>query len=320
MAAQAVARETLCALRRDIARIEGRLAERLEPPPDADMTVLRRGSAAVRENSLLATGAEAFDAALDGGISRGSLCEIHAAQTRNAGASAGFALALAALAAKERAERSLLWIGTAEIFREAGLPYAGGLAQVFGFSAQELLFADAPKLADALWIAEEATRLPALAAIIIELRGNPDRLDLTATRRLHRRAVHAGQPIFLIRQAAVAEPTAAPVRLVVSPAPAALRETLAGPLEGSLGNPVFSVSIDKSRTAFSGRFFLEWNRHDLAFHDRGETHPRDLVPLSRHGADLAPAAGTVVALKTPTQRAATDHQPARKQHPAHLRA
>lgn len=321
MAERAVARETLCALRRDIARIEGRLAERLEPPPGAvDMTVMRRGAAAVRGADVLATGAGDFDAALDGGLPRAGLSEIHAAETRGAGASAGFALAFAALAMKERAERSLLWIGTAELFREAGFPYAHGLAQGFGLKADDLLFADAPKLADALWIAEEATRLAPLAAIVLELRGNPDKLDLTATRRLHRRALNAGRPVLLLRQAAVAEPTAAPVRLVVEAAPAAPRETLAGPLEGSLGNPVFSVTIDKSRTAAPGRFLMEWNRHDLAFHQRQEAHSRGVVPLSRHGTDLAPPAGTVVALETGAPRAAAGGQPARKQHPAPLRA
>lgn len=304
MAAHAVAQATLCALRQDIARIEGRLAERLEPPPGTDMTVLRHGGRAFRGGDLLATGVKAFDAALDGGLSRGALSEIHAVQTRDAGASASFTLALAALAMKERQQRSLLWIGTAEIFREAGLPYAAGLTQTFGISPEELLFADAPKLADALWIAEEATRLSALAAIVIELRGNPERLDLTATRRLHRRAGDAGRSVFLVRQAAFAEPTAAPVRLVVSPAPAALRRTLTGPLEGSLGNPAFSVSIGKSRTAAGGRFLVEWNCHDLAFQERQQTHPRRLVSLSRHGADLAPAAGAVVALETAPRRAA----------------
>jgi protein ImuA len=317
MAAQAVARETLCALRRDIARIEGRLPERLEPPPGTDMTVLRHGGMALRGGGLLATGVEAFDAALDGGLSRGGLSEIHAAQTRDAGASAGFTLALAALAMKERRQRSLLWIGTAEIFREAGLPYAAGLAQTFGISPRELLFADAPKLADALWIAEEATRLSALAAIVIELRGNPDRLDLTATRRLHRRAGDTGRPVFLIRQAAFAEPTAAPVRLVVSPTPAALRQTLTGLLEGSLGNPVFSVSIGKSRSAAGARFLMEWNRHDLAFQERQQAHPRHLVSLSRHGADMAAAPGAIMALETLSRRATAGHQPARKQHAAH---
>ena len=173
---------------------------------------------------------------LGGGLPKAALTEIHGAETRDAGAVAGFALALASLILKGRkAGLPLLWIGTSEIFREAGFPYAVGLARDFGIAPEALLFSEAPKLADALWIAEEAARLSALAAVIIELRGNPDRLDLTATRRLHRRAEQAGRPVLLIRQAAEAEPTAAPVRLVVAAASAAPRATLAGPLAGSIG-------------------------------------------------------------------------------------
>ncbi|WP_204278111.1 hypothetical protein, partial [Escherichia coli] len=77
------------------------------------------------------------------------------------------------------------WIGTAEIFHEAGFPYARGLHALFGIAPEQLLFSEAPKLLDALWIAEEAARMTAFAAVILEIRGNPQRLDLTATRRLH---------------------------------------------------------------------------------------------------------------------------------------
>ena len=66
----------------------------------------------------------------------------------------------------------------------------GGLHACFGIAPEQLLFSEAPKLVDALWIAEEAARLTALAAVILEIRGNPQRLDLTATRRLH--AARAG--------------------------------------------------------------------------------------------------------------------------------
>lgn len=320
MAQQAVAQERLCALRQDIARIEGRPAERLEPP-DADVTVLRRGGTATRGEDLIVTGVEMFDGALGGGVPKGALSEIHGKETRDAGAAAGFALALCALAMRRQAEpHALLWIGTAEIFHEAGLPYASGLEQVFGLSPESLLFAAPPKLTDALWIAEEATRLGALGAIIVELRGNPDKLDLTATRRLHHRAAAAGRPVFLLRQSAFSEPTAAPLRLIVSPASATRRETLDGPLEGTIGNPVFSVSPDKNRTARQGQFLLEWNRHDLAFQQQRTAHSRRLVSLSRPGTGLAPAPGAVVALDKAAQYAAAGGEPAREQHAAHLGA
>jgi protein ImuA len=264
---------------------------------------------------VLAVGAPGLDAALGGGLPFAGLTEIHGLETRNSGVVAGFALALAALSMKKQGGLPLLWVGTSEVFHEAGLPYAAGLARAFGIDPNNLLVSAAPKLADALWVAEEAARLSALAAVLVELRGNPEKLDLTATRRLHRRARHAGRPVFLVREAAHADPTAAPVRLVVRPVPAAPRATLAGPLAGTIGAPAFGVFLGKSRAALSAEFVLEWNSHDLAFQERQPPDPRRLVPLSRPGAGVAAAAGSVLAFARAGDGAAGD-EPSRQQHPA----
>lgn len=320
MAVPAKAQDMLLSLRREIARIEGVLPERLESSTAEDVTVLRYGGAVLRDG-LLATGAERFDAALGGGLPGAGLIEIHATEARNAGLPSGFALGLGALALRQdRKARPLLWIGTTEIFREAGFPYATGLAQTFGVPPEALLLAETHRLLDALWIAEEAAGLGGLSAVVVELLGNPEKLDLTATRRLQLRAVAAGRAVLLVRHAARVEPTAAPVRLVVAPARSAPRETLAGPLPQSIGRPAFVVSIDKSSTARHGRHVLEWNSHDFAFQDRNPAHPRRLVPLSQDGADLAPAARTVVAFQAAKTRPAADRQQSRKQHAKDRRA
>ncbi|MCG7508665.1 ImuA family protein [Mesorhizobium retamae] len=336
MAINAVARDTVFALRRQIAKIEGTLSERLEAPAglDADRMLVRRSGVA-ESHGLLATGAQHFDAALNGGLPKAALTEFYGAETRDAGTVAGFALALAGLLLKAaKTPTPILWVGTTEIFREAGFPYARGLQANFGIAPQDLLYAEAPKISDALWIAEEAAGLTALSAVILELRGNPERLDLTATRRLHRRAQMAGRPVFLLRQAAFAEPTAAPVRLVVTPAPATLRNTLAGPLDGSIGRPGIAVTVGKSRAAQPGQFTLEWNPDERTFLDRtrsGATHqqPRDIqnrtkdpvavVSLSSGRTDPATAARSVLAF-TPRQSSSPGDQPSRPQRPAHRRA
>ncbi|ESW90903.1 hypothetical protein X770_10965 [Mesorhizobium sp. LSJC269B00] len=344
MATSAVARETVFALRRQIAKIEGTLPERLAAPagerpraradsaiggapePNADVTIIRRGLAVASPNAFLATGVEHLDAALSGGLPKAALSEIHGLETRNAGAVAGFVLSLVSLILKGQ-PLPVLWIGTSEIFREAGFPYARGLQGMFGIAPEQLLFSEAPKLTDALWVAEEAAKMTALAAIILEIRGSPQRLDLTATRRLHARAQNAGRPVFLLRQAGEAEPTAAPVRLIVSAAPAKSRRTIAGPLAGSIGHPAFTVSIGKSRTALPGQFTLEWNPDEHAFEERKPREKRAensvaVVPASGGRTDPAPALGTVVAFPafgssaaiSPTAR----DQPSRPQRPAHI--
>jgi protein ImuA len=277
--------------------------------------------AAGGSEALLATGAGQLDLALGGGLPCAALTEVHGVETRDAGAVAAFALALAGLVLKGADEvLPLLWVGTSEIFREAGFPYARGLAREFGIAPERLLLSEAGRLADVLWVAEEAARLPALAAVLVELRGNPERLDLKATRRLHRCAQAAGRPVLLIRQAAYAEPTAAPVRLVVAAAPAAPRATLAGRIEDSVGAPAFAVAIGKGRHAAAGEFIVEWNSHDLSFQERRPADTRRVVSLSRSRADLAAAAGPLLAFPPAADETAAGHQPSRPEHAAHRRA
>jgi protein ImuA len=327
MATSAVARETVFTLRRQIAKIEGTLPERLEAPAgptlDGDVTIVRRGIAVAPHDAFLRTGAERLDGALGGGLPKAALNEIHGAETRDAGAVAGFALSLISLILKQGPQLPVLWIGTTEIFREAGFPYARGLHACFGIAPEQLLFSEAPRLVDTLWVAEEAARMTALAAVILEIRGNPQRLDLTATRRLHARAQNAGRPVFLLRQAAEAEPTAGPVRLILSSAASAPRDTIAGPLAGSIGRPAFTVTIGKSRTALPGQFTLEWNPDERSFEERRAQKERAensilVVPASRRGKDPEAASGAVLAFPAVGSPAAGD-QPSRRQRAAHRR-
>lgn len=328
MATTAVAQAAVFALRRKIAKIEGTLAEKLTDPA-AGKTVLRHGRVAASGPDmagLLPTGVARLDSALGGGLPLAALTEIHGREMRDAGAVAGFAFALASLMlggrkTGEKSERNpVLWIGTSQTFAEAGFPHAPGLVHSSAVAPQELLVAQAPKLVDALWIAEEAARLTELAAVFLEVSGNSSRLDLTASRRLHRRAQLAGRPVFLLRHAAVAEPTAAPVRLLVAAAPAAPRKTLAGPLADSIGLPAFSVTIGKSRTALPGKFVLEWSSHECAFQERRPENSRFVVSAPSLRPDLASAPGTVMAFAASRSAVTADHQPAGQQHATHRSA
>jgi protein ImuA len=343
MTASVTARETVFSLRRQIARIEGTLPERFDAPAGAaacdDQTFVRRDGLA-GSSTLFTTGAESLDGTLGGGLPKAALTEIHAPETRDAGAVTGFALALMGrLVNCEQAAGPALWIGTAQAWQEGGFPYSRGLQTMFGMAPQSLLFCEVPKLADALWVAEEAARLTALSAVVLEIRGNPQRLDLTASRRLHARAQQAAKPVLLLRQAALAEPTAAPIRLVVEPAASAPRSTLDGPLDGSIGRPAFAVSVSKSRTGRWGKFILEWNFDERSFNERhgnerhgdenhdpvGRRHgeraenPVPVVSLPRRGANMATAPGPRLAVSATGLAPAAGAQPSPAERTTHRR-
>lgn len=312
MASHAVARETVVALRQQIARIEGRLAERLGTAVEGTASLPPRLAASIRQ-PVLPTGIAAFDAALGGGLPLAGLIELHGAAVRDGASTAGFALALTRLRDKSepaRATMPVLWIATAEMAHEAGRPYAPGIAARFGLSPERLIVIEARKLVDALWVAEEAANAGVFSSILAELRGSPAALDLVATRRLHRRALIAGHPLFLLRQAGIAQPTAAPLRLIVAPERASERRTLAGPLVGSIGPPAFRVSVDKSRFSKSSTIALEWI--DDAFHEK-PTHSGAVVSEPSGGAVDTPAPRTVLAFPSaPSERSGV--QPPREQH------
>jgi protein ImuA len=269
---KAMARARLGRLRHTIARIEGRPAQTLGG------TV---GRAQHMSAERICTGIAAFDDGVGGGLQRAALTELRTSQTRHGAHLLGFALCLASLATREDGRDQdahgqngrtnvmpLLWVSAEMDAREVGLPYLPGMTGLTGLPPGRLLTAAARTLHDALWIAEEAAASAAFSTLIIEVRGNPKALGLDETRRLQRRAALSGQPVFLLRVAGEAEPTAAPCRLSVAPAPSVLRRTRDGPLLGSIGAPAFTVTVEKASAPPCPPFLLEWNPDERHFAHR----------------------------------------------------
>lgn len=304
MAGNAEARETVFALRREIARIEGRLAERLEPAGGAEgseAAVLARRNG-MAETGLMPIGVEVLDRALGGGLPRAALTEIHGARMDDAGAVSGFALGMAAMIIGQMKEsQPLLWIAAGGMSAEAGSLYAPGILSRYGIPPERLIMSSPRRLEDALWLAEEAAALAALALVVLEVEASPRKLDLTATRRLHRRTQLAGRPLFLLRHAGRPEPTAAAVRFQIAAAPAAERPLLSGTLVGSIGPPAVTVTISRSRNHMPASATLEWSDDARAWRHRKIAvfgRPPDsgsLAALSADGSHPAPALGAVVA-------------------------
>lgn len=308
MASRAVSKELLRDLRRQIAAIEDD-TPRLQPGSDigdggsapmGSATLLREGGRVIEglrftRAQRVSTGDEEADRLMGGGLPRAALSEVIAPETRDTGAAMALAMALALRAGPSggpsRPHAPLLWATTRQAFSEAGMPWAPGLAELLGLDSQRLLVAAVPRLADLLWIAGEAAPLAGLCAVILELRGNPAACDLATTRRLHMRARQAGRPVILLRQAARPEASAALLRLLVRAAPSAAITAFGVPVDGTIGNPAFHLTVDKGAPERTD-LILEWNRDD----QRCVLRPGK--PDIRQPASRPPHPGAVVSLSS----------------------
>jgi protein ImuA len=309
MAPGAKAQERLFALREQIARLEGKPLPALAAAQQAEAAIVPEGQEAKPLHSRLPFGIAPMDVALEGGLPLDGLTEIRSLLMGDTGAATGFALSLAAyLKAKDPSEAPLLWISDVFATQEAGIPNACGLRQL-GLETKDVLYASPRKLEDALWIAETAVASGAISAIILEIRGNLKHFGLTESRRLSLRTKAAGRPLFILRHAGEEEASSALLRFLAEPAPASERRLGDGSvLGGSIGHPVFRLTLEKSRNPAPLSFLLEWNTRDRQFflvRPTGEAfsypnpaaHSGTGIPAFADGQDRPPAMGAVLAFE-----------------------
>jgi len=301
MAKHARAQERLIALRETIAKLEGKT-----PTLVAEKQPRVRGTTCPFPlTGRVSLGVAEMDAALEGGLPLDAMTEIRTSAMRDAGAGSGVVLALASLVQRQAHIPALLWISDRFSSGEAGLPYPVGLAQ-YGLKVEHFLHAIPRKLEEALWLAETATASGALAATILEIRGNPSSFGLSESRRLSLRAKSARRPILLLRHAGEEEASSAAFRFHAEPGPASERVLPNGAmLGGSIGFPVFHLTLEKSRNPAPLALTLEWNSRDRQFSlarpeparlsVNGATHPGAGLPASADRPDRAPAVGRLLA-------------------------
>ena len=323
MASAATARGVLYRLRRDIARIEGRLAEadRLAFVSEgqgvsgsssaaaghADGPILPAAGSSQPSAACFSLGLPALDAVLGGGLARAALHEIRAAESRDAPAASGFALALVArLFAQQDAAADgtmkpldqgsdILWISEADSRREAGALYAPGLAAL-GLDPGRIVEVAARRPDEALWAFEAGLSCAGLAAVICQLRrpamrGSGKAFDLAATRRLSLKARQSGVCGLLVRLAAPPEPSAAQTRWRAVAVPSGPAELFAGGVFSSgIGRTAWRLQLEKNRGGRTGALTVEWNPHEHCFHEPGgdagrkdtAAHPRTVAAVSSH--------------------------------------
>lgn len=306
MGATALAQERLFALRKAIAKIEGRApGDALAPEVGIEAEPAGQGTEAARGFSPMPAAA-GLESLLPEGFPQGVMIELRGTRLRDAGAVSGFALGLCLSSLSKRPNKPSLWIGERMVAREAGLPHAAGLAD-YGLRPGELLYAMPKRLEDALWLADAALTSRSFAAVMLEVGGNPRGFGLTESRRLSLKAKSAGGLLLLMRQGGEEEASSASLRLRIETAPAAARHLPDGSmLGGSIGHPVFRLVPEKTRLGGPRELILEWNRDDRQFYpaaspDAGRrpaerpAHPGALAAAAFDRPAGAPPMGTVLA-------------------------
>jgi protein ImuA len=240
------------------------------------LVMLKRNLAAIAGAKLLfgdrriATGNVALDEALGGGLGRGRVHELFAANGDGAGSVTGFATMLALRTVGRRSP--IFWIRTDESERLGGRLHGPGLVELGG-DPDSLVLGVAPDTKALLKAAADAARCPGLSALIVECHGQCPALDLTASRRLALAAEQSGATLFLIRLEAQPVPSAADTRWRVGAAPSRSLEA------GAPGLPMFEIELLRRRAGPAGmRWHLEWHRDRLLFADPALSG--DMVPLS----------------------------------------
>ncbi|MFZ5704734.1 MAG: ImuA family protein [Pseudomonadota bacterium] len=220
------------------------------------------------ESVLFPLGSAALDAQLGGGLPKGRLHELFAAEPDDRAALAGAGLMLA----MRVGAGPLLWLRQDGAVRAGGCLYGPGLAEL-GFDPARLIEIVAPDEAALLRAAGDAVRCAPLSVLLIEPWKAARGLDLTATRRLAVAAEKSGVTVLLLRAEGEPVPSAAYSRWRV-------RSSASAPLEaGAPGHPAIEIELLRHRGGLEGmRMLLEWNRDEHHFRE---------APLSGAGLPVA---------------------------------
>ena len=206
-------------------------------------------------------GLPAVDAVLGGGLRRGTLHEVFAGDW----GAGGF---VACLAIQAMGKKPLFWIRPDYEALEYGALSATGFLELGG-DPRHLFLLRAPDAGEALSAAADILACPHVGAVVLEISGAPRCLDLVASRRLALLAEESGVTLFLLREGAMPQPSAAVTRWQV--------QSLASDARNDdWGAPRFTARLTRHRLGALSDFTLEWDIDHAIFHDAA-AHPGAVV-------------------------------------------
>lgn len=238
---------------------------------------LMRDSTKPLEAGRCPFGIVSLDAALGGGLARGRIHEVYAAEGDDLASAAGFAVGMAT--GMVHPGGTVLWLRVQRSARQGGMVQAHGWAELGGAPGYGLVSA-VPDTMALLRAGFDALRCAALGAVIVEGWGAMRELDLTASRRLSLASEKSGVPLLLLRQDATPVPSAAQTRWQVAAAPS---RALPG---NAPGGPTFDVTLLRQRSGPCGLGWrLEWDRDQRMFREAALSGAVVSTPAHRPAAD-----------------------------------
>ncbi len=200
----------------------------------------------------------AADAVLQGGLARGAVHEVFAAEGRDAAAATGFA---AGLSWRGAMRRPLFWVGQDFVARESGALSMRGFAEL-GFDPRRIVMVRAADAEMALRVTADALACVALGAVVLDLWGSAHQLDLSVSRKLTLAAQTSGVTCVVLRTAAAPSASTAETRWIARSAPSS-----PGPAWGAWGAPVIKAQLVRNRHGQTGQWIMEWNCHECLFRE-----------------------------------------------------
>jgi protein ImuA len=197
-------------------------------------------------------GLPAADDVLGGGLRPGALHEVFAGDW----AAGGFAVCLAIRAT---GKKPLFWIRPDYEALEYGALSATGLLELGG-DPGNLFLLRTSDASDALSAAADILACPHAGAVVLELCGMPRCLDLVASRRLALLAEESGVTLFLLREGAMPQPSAATTRWQV-------QSLISDARDDDWGAPRFRAQLTRHRLGPLSDFLLTWDSEHGLFHD-----------------------------------------------------
>ncbi len=213
------------------------------------------------------------DAVLQGGLAIGAVHEVFCEGSRQSAAATGF---LAGLAGRVAPRRPLVWVRQDFSERETGALSMSGLAEL-GLDPCRLVTVRAPDVENALRTAADALACDAVGAVVLEVWGETQKLDLVASRKLTLAAQGAGVTGLLLRIAASPTPSTAETRWIVR----AAHSPPAAPWHG-WGAPLFDAELVRNRHGPLGRWIMEWKCDECLFSEPSAADSQSVAAAPAH--------------------------------------